>query len=443
MIKQRLLLTQSFLLVLVCSFVPSSWAVTVDDLIAQNKLSVELRLISPEPIIAKQAVIFEVEVATQSRFAKGTYLVNPSLNNAVLLPPSKLGTNSSKVVGGETWVSQIREITLYPSDAGAYQLPPVEVSVSVNLAPAGVPADSVEGSIFTQPLNFQVTIPEDLKGYDNYIVSPDVSLTVNDNSEDGFHYSVGDAISQTVTIKAHGVPAMMLPVLNIPAVDGLGVYHQPPELNDQSSRGELWGTRTEKLSYIFEQAGNYKIPEQIIYWWNIDTQELSQLTIPAQQWQVKGGGLVGSATKLSRGVAATSVLPYIVFFIVAGAISWLCYKLYLLRRQLWSYYAELTQLPYRQKRKAFIQAVKQGQYIKACDLLYQVLSYRKNIGTLQEYYAGNEQQLAALEQLSAAAYFNKGDAQSFSVEMAELLLKKTSAKPVFQQDSLLQLNPKS
>ena len=71
---------------------------------------------------------------------------------------------------------------------------------------------------------------------------------------------VGDALVLTVTQEAQGIPAMLLPPLALPELPGLAAYPDPPEVEDRSNRGALTGRRTDRLTWIVEQAGSYDIP---------------------------------------------------------------------------------------------------------------------------------------------------------------------------------------
>lgn len=421
-------------------------AESLETLINNNRLSVEIRLISTPPIIARQPVQFEVEVATQRWFAKGTYIVNSSVENAVMLPASGLGVNSTKNISGVTWASQIREITLYPMQAGQYQLPPVEIHVSVNTEDYGV----VQGRIFTQPVGFDVIIPQPLKQYDEYIVSPNVQLDLSEVSKNKDDYAVGEAIHQTITFSAVNVPGMMLPPLVKPEIPGLSIYHEPAQLNDQTSRGELTGVRTESVTYIFEQTGEYTLPEQVFYWWNMDTQELSTVTIPAKTWKVSGSAL-SNISASGNGYDFLPSIRQLVITIAMVMVALLVYVSYCKRGMLLELYSKLTKMRYRQLRRAYMQAIEEKQYRRACDILYQIVNQsnasqsRGNITSLESFYCGQPVQLKVLAQLFKSAYGAEEWVYLGDSDAKVLLQKPSKHKKSVKADTAavtFQLNPK-
>jgi hypothetical protein len=449
-----------FLMVLTMLVTVPAYASSIQTLISENSLSVDMRLMSTGPIIANQPVLFEVEVATKRWFSKGTFLVYPSVKDAVMLPAGRFGINGTKKINGATWVTQTREITLYATLPGAYVLPPVEVQVSVDTESDGV----VQGSFYTKPLSFTVVVPEALKRYEAYIVSSDVQLDIRLEAGDGAvvgsadrqshgrraednTYSVGEAIRQTVTLSATNVPAMLLPPLIVPDLKGLSIYHKPALLNDISSRGELTGTRVESFTYIFEQVGEYIVPEQIFYWWNDKTQELTELTIPARNWHVSGVSLGGDGAAKQRLSFLPTIrqLGIVVLTFTGCLLIGLAYRY---RLKFVAGYMRLTKSDVRTQRKAFLKAIERKQYALACELLYQLVnSSMDRLCSLHAHYASEPISLAVLERLLEAAYGNADSNIPIELGDAHPLLRKTALNKQFlsvgELAGVLQLNPKN
>jgi len=418
-------------------------AASLQSLISDNKLSVEIRLVSSLPIIVKQPVLFQVEVATERWFAKGTYLEYPRVPDAVMLPASGLGINGTKEINRVTWSSQTREITLYATKSGDYQLPPVEIHVSVHTENEGV----VQGSVYTEPLDFSVLVPEALKQYEEYIVSPDVQIDIKEDQVEKESYAVGEAVLQTITISASDVPGMMLPTLTMPEIKGLSIYHKPAQLNDKSSRGELTGIRVESFTFIFEQAGEYQIPGQTFYWWNMQTQELTELTIPAKKWTVSGVALSNAQAVNKRFLLLPTVrqLGAVVLIIMAGVVIYLSYRF---RFELLARYAQLTKLHYRTQRKVFLNAIEYNQFPLACDILYQLINHsRETVCSLQSFYADEPNKLLVLERLFDSAYGVTQNTPSINRSDVSLLLHNVEQNKkdshIHELAERLELNPQN
>jgi len=97
---------------------------------------------------------------------------------------------------------------------------------------------------------------------------------------------VGDALTLEVTRSAADVPGMVFPPLPAFAIDGLGVYHGSPAVNDRINRGSLIGKRTDSVTFICEREGRYDLPELRFQWWDPDQEILSDKVIPAVELAV-------------------------------------------------------------------------------------------------------------------------------------------------------------
>jgi len=426
----------------VASEVPSK-ATTIDELIASKKLTIALNIQQSEDIIAKQAVTIAIEILTDRWFAKGTRVESVDLEETVILPMSELAINGTKQINGATWVSQIREITLYPMKPGIYQLPAIEVAVSVNTE-TGI----ISGVAYTKATEFEVVLPEVLADIPDYIVTSHFSLDVEGEFDQEQPYKIGNAVTQVVTFRAENVPGMMLPVLSLPELPGVSIYQKPAKIEDQSNRGVLTGAKVESLSYIFEQKGEYHLPEQSFYWWNNTTKELAEVVIPERSWVVSGEvskqSLSTKENKLSRisGMTLTLVL-------IAVVILYIVYRLYPYKNQLIRFYEKITRKQYRQHSKCFISAVKNQQFELACQQLYLIVGSRNNSENqgealfLKNYYADHIALKAVFERLFSAAY--GGESSNFTVDDAKILLQKiprlTESATVPPLQECIRLNP--
>ncbi|NQY86216.1 MAG: BatD family protein [Colwellia sp.] len=267
-------------------------ALTLEDLINSNLLTIETKVQKQTAQIVGQQLTFTIEVATNRWFAKGTQLKAFELADTIILANSGIIINGTKNINGQTWSNQIHEITLYPTRSGEYTLPSIDVHISVNTENNAV----VEGVITTTEQAFTISLAPALVNLEQFIVSANVSLVIESSLENEQHYALGEAITQTITISAEGTPAMMIPPLETQALTGISIYQKPAQVFDKSNRGELLGTRIETITYILEQAGDYIIPEQIIYWWNISDSVLEEIIIPKSSWSVGVNNTGESAT---------------------------------------------------------------------------------------------------------------------------------------------------
>src|SRR5262249_313521 len=120
---------------------------------------------------------------------------------------------------------------------------------------------------------------------------------------------VGDAFTRTVTRRAPDVPAMAFPPLRVTDLDGMAVYPKPPVVRDHSERGTFTGTRIDSVTCVCEQPGTVTVPALEFPWWNVRTQTLGTITLPAVTLHVGHAPLSqGTRNRLGAVVAAVVLL---------------------------------------------------------------------------------------------------------------------------------------
>jgi hypothetical protein len=74
-------------------------------------------------------------------------------------------------------------------------------------------------------------------------------------------------------------------------IEDLGIYPGEPEIDDRFARGDLAGTRVETVTYVFERAGAFEIPDLELSWWDVGAGELKLLVLPGLSLQVTGNSV--------------------------------------------------------------------------------------------------------------------------------------------------------
>ncbi|MAZ86670.1 MAG: hypothetical protein CL693_03420 [Cellvibrionaceae bacterium] len=380
---------------LVVFFSLSCHATTIDDLLSSGRLTIHTNVNHQGIVSVKQPITLRIEVATDRWFSKGSRVGAFTMHDVVIPPVSELAINGSRKIQGQTWVTQTREILLYPMKAGRYQIPSLGVEVSVNSA-EGV----VEGRVMTSPVTFEVQLPEPLQGIEEFIVSPEASLEIEGMFDIDALYRVGGAVTQVITISAADTPAMMLPELPFSEIPGVSVYHKPSEVLSRSSRGDQLGIRRETRVYIFEEVGEFQLPQQIHYWWDTDDQVLKTLVVPPQKWMVerKAFSWKSLTTDLNWADYGKAIAGL-------GVILALLWQLFRHRQLLVSQFLMLSHYRERQLKKHFIQAVQQQDYKAACQWLYEFYRLPSDESdTLRSVFSTDKEQSVILEQLFSSAF---------------------------------------
>ncbi|CAE6959749.1 hypothetical protein ACOMICROBIO_NCLOACGD_04956 [Vibrio sp. B1ASS3] len=265
-----------------------------------------------------EQVILYIEVATPRWFTGGTRIGSVEIPNVIAKQRNQLATNYTERKGGQTWSRQRWEITLYPQASGQFVIPPVAVGVQVS-APDG---SKVAGTLYTQPIKFEASMPSGLLSDDSaWFTSTKVSVdqkwtTSNDELK------VGDAITRTITINAQDSLSVLLPdLLSNDSTASYQAYPQPNRLDDKQTRGDYQSSRIEESVYVIQQGGEFTLPEHKFQWWNSKSKELETVVIEGKTFKAKhtfksfvraySGWLIGSAVTLFvLVIAALSIHRY-------------------------------------------------------------------------------------------------------------------------------------
>jgi hypothetical protein len=87
-------------------------------------------------------------------------------------------------------------------------------------------------------------------------------------------------------MSAIDLPAMMLPNIIPDNFQGIAVYPKPPQLTDKVNRGTYLAERSQIITYVFEKPGDYELPKQTFYWWNLETRTFETIELDARVMKV-------------------------------------------------------------------------------------------------------------------------------------------------------------
>jgi len=307
-------------------------AQTLHDLKEAGSIKIKTWLDPQENIIARQQINLNIEIATNKRFSGGMQIEHFEIPDAIVLQREKFALNSTRNETGVNWIIQQWTLVIYPQRRGVFNVPAIPLRLSV----VGEDGKVVQGEVFTQPFEFNATLPESVKINDSWVATNRFSI------KEGFNKSidqlvVGDALIRTINLSADNLPAMMLPEVIMEDIQGLAIYPGIPQLIDTANRGEYLAQRIQTITYVFEQAGDYTLPAQRFYWWNLNTQTYDHIDLEAHTMTIL---LAADADTVKSGkLTIDNVLFGVKFslWLKLGVmlwlffLGWLVFKKYILR----------------------------------------------------------------------------------------------------------------
>jgi hypothetical protein len=358
-------------------------AVTLEDLLEEQKLEIRSWIEPEQEIVMSQRVQLKIEVSTKKWFTGGTRIGRLEIRDAMVLQPKGLATNFTRRVGADTWSVQEWTINIFPQQEGLFEIPALPVTLSIS----GPDNKPVTGTVNIEPIRFQAIVPTELKGRKGWVATTQFEV------DESFDKSVedlkpGDSLGRTVRFRAENIAAMMLPEMTTKNLDGLGVYRKSPLVRDDTNRGALVGERTETLTYVVERAGTYILPEQTFYWWNLATGIVETVILPERTISTINAPLKDKDVSDKKSDTSTfsqiDWRPFLEWMTYAALVSFLAWRLFRLIGR-WRQQREKTELQppsEAELRAAFHKACRQEDPEKALAALYRWLD--RNTGKTYE-----------------------------------------------------------
>ena len=274
---------------------------------------IEVETSSPDnPVYLQQQILYTVRLVFARPLLDGS-LSTPTPENALV---EQLGEDNQYQVrrGGRSYKVIERRYAIFPEKSGQLLIPPIRFSGRLASSPAErrrpgkadpwldpqmkrfFGGDPFSGSGFDsffdqgKPVSLQSkAISLDvLPRPESYITShwlPAASLELEDNwAEQPPEFKVGEPVSRTISIKAKGLLATLLPKLDIADIDGVSIYPEQPVTETRTDGSWVYGQSKQSMSYMPTKAGTLVIPELQLSWW--DTLAGVQRTAVLPKWTV-------------------------------------------------------------------------------------------------------------------------------------------------------------
>ena len=136
-------------------------------------------------------------------------------------------------------------------------------------------------------------IPSDYKG--KYWL-PISNLTINSEFKNTENLKQGEAFNQLITITAQGMQETLFPQIQFPAIDGVKIYPEKPQISSKVSKGYIETVANINNVYIPNKSGEITIPAIEINWFNLNNQKMETSIIPQQTITVKNNPSIVSET---------------------------------------------------------------------------------------------------------------------------------------------------
>lgn len=243
-----------------------------------------------------------------------TYMPSPPIWPAYEAPnlmvrlPERATNPVSERVNGETWAGISRRYQISPMIPGTFVLPEAEVIVTWADPDTNEPRKT---TLRTEPVTLTGVVPDGAEGLDPFIAGTNVTLEQTITGDPAAMVA-GDSMVRSVTATIEGTSPMFLPAL-LPPVDvpGLRAYADEPVLEIRDNRGDLSGTRTERVTLVADGGGAGQVTGLTLDWFNLETGKIETASADGFTVQIEGPSAVTVEPVNWRAYAVVAVLGLI------------------------------------------------------------------------------------------------------------------------------------
>lgn len=247
---------------------------------------------TPTTAYVQQQIIYSVRFFRAVNINTAS-MSDPSINGAEVVI-EKLGDDSRYEThrNGRRYIVIERKYALFPQHSGDITIEAITLDAQVAVSASGIfdpfGQNSATKRIKSDSITLKIEpIPANMRNQ-AWLPASDLKMTEN-WSQTPPEFIVGEPITRTLTLKAEGLTAAQLPSLVMAETQQFKTYPDQPRLNDKPGSRGISGTRQEKIALIPTQAGQLSLPEIQINWWNVNSNKMETVTLPARSVQVQPG----------------------------------------------------------------------------------------------------------------------------------------------------------
>jgi hypothetical protein len=251
--------------------------------------------IDPPRVVVGQKTTLRIDVLAPNYMTRPPELPDFQVRNAVTRQLQSV--NIYEQQDGTSYAGVRFEFAIYPQEPGTYAIAGQKLIVHY----AADPPTTHDAELALPHIDFAAIVPDAAAALRPFVAAERLTVeqSVQRSSE---QLKAGDSVTRTVTIKAEGTPAMLLPPQSFGPIDGLTLYPAQPSLDDHTDgrTDALTSTRTDSATYMLQRPGSYALPAVDVGWWNIGEQRVERAHLDAVTFAVAANPGMQIATTKQR-----------------------------------------------------------------------------------------------------------------------------------------------
>ncbi|WP_018402944.1 BatD family protein [Marinobacter gelidimuriae] len=287
-----------FLIIVFCLLALPAWAQnpTAD----VRKSFIELSTDKAELYVQEQ-LLLTVQLYFSNELIRGE-LSEPVSNNAVI---ESLGPQQeySRVRGDQRYRMIERRYAVYPQTPGQLSLAPLEFEGSFRGANGRLQILRSSEQLFDLPVK---DIPPQFSGS---VWLPATGLTLEESGlPNDNRVTSGANLTHQLTLRANGLPDATLPPFPAQTASGLRSYPEPAKRATDISADGLMSILQQASALVPVQAGELRLPEVRVPWWDTASDSEKVAIIPARMLVVAPGSDFNAQAQVQAQVRAVTAI---------------------------------------------------------------------------------------------------------------------------------------
>lgn len=236
--------------------------------------------VNKETFYVGEEIVYSVKLFNSGRLMDAEYQP-PKVENAVLISLGDADRYQT-TENGRTYVVEEQRYAIFPQKSGSLTIQGPSFKALVY--------DSVPRQIQLPSEKTTVNINAVLEQFKGQSWLPARNLILEDDyDQNEKRIEQGETITRTITVKVYGIPAQLIPELDLKDSKDFNAYPEKPDLKNTILQNELVGHATFKVIYLMNQSGKIKIPALTMKWFNTKTGQTETASLPEKVFDVKPG----------------------------------------------------------------------------------------------------------------------------------------------------------
>lgn len=192
---------------------------------------------------------------------------------------------------GRTYRVYTQEFVIFAEKSGTLSLPETSVTANIN-----VDNLNVARVVRTEPHDLTILPrPEEYPSGIPWLPASNVVITDDLGELNLSNLVVGDSFSRKITIEALDSFSTGIPGIEVELPDGMRSYPTTPDFRNEILGNKIIGSRIDEHAFVVTRAGEYRIPDAELVWWNTDTKQVERSIIAGRTFVVGAGAAANAA----------------------------------------------------------------------------------------------------------------------------------------------------